>query len=80
MRWSLCFRNSSAYSRRCIPGCFNGVRDTFEGRLKDLEEAVQLPGGAGGASKRSLQYALELLGPRVPRRGDELRRKLRIKT
>jgi hypothetical protein len=37
------------------------LRDVIDGRLVDLEAADQLRGAAGGASRRSLQLALEIL-------------------
>lgn len=37
------------------------LRDVIDGRLGDLEAAGQLPGSAGGASRRSLQLAREIL-------------------
>lgn len=37
------------------------LRDVIDGRLDDLESAGQLPGSAGGASRRSLQLAREIL-------------------
>jgi hypothetical protein len=43
------------------------LRDVIGGRLGDLEVADQLAGAAGGASRRSLQLALEILDE-APRR------------
>jgi hypothetical protein len=43
------------------------LRDVIGGRLGDLEIADQLTGAAGGASRRSLQLALEILDE-APRR------------
>jgi hypothetical protein len=39
----------------------NELRDVIDGRLDDLETADQLPGSAGGASRRSLQFARAIL-------------------
>jgi hypothetical protein len=39
----------------------NELRDVIDGRLGDLEAADQLPGSAGGASRRSLQLARTIL-------------------
>jgi hypothetical protein len=43
------------------------LRDVIDGRLGVLEVADQLAGAAGGASRRSLQLALEILD-KAPRR------------
>ncbi len=45
----------------------NELRDVIDGRLSDLEVAAQLAGDAGGASRRSLQLAREILDE-APRR------------
>jgi hypothetical protein len=39
----------------------NELRDVIDGRLDDLDAADQLPGSAGGASRRSLQLARAIL-------------------
>jgi len=43
------------------------LRDVIDSRLGDLEAADQLAGAAGGASRRSLQLAREILDE-APRR------------
>jgi hypothetical protein len=39
----------------------NELRDVIDDRLHDLDAADQLPGSAGGASRRSLQLARAIL-------------------
>ena len=45
----------------------NELRDVIDSRLRDLGAADQLPGAAGGASRRSLQLARAILDE-APRR------------